>query len=312
VLGVLGAGEDGKSVYFTATAALAGGAEAGAANLYLWREGEGLRFVATLASGDANDWTTEPESQTARATPDGSALAFLSKAPLTGYDNTDQQSGEPDAEAYLYDAEADQLACVSCNPTGQRPIGPAKLPGWSTPFQQPRYLSDSGDRRLFFMSSDALDLHDTNKRQDVYEFERPRVGDCGESLPTFSAAAGGCIALISSGTDSSAAIAIDASTSGEDTFFATAQRLVGTDVDGNYDIYDARVGGGFGAPTPPPLPCTGESCRPPAIPPAPPVPGSSGYEGEGNVPAPRHKKTHHHKRHKHHKKAQRQSGRAVR
>lgn len=309
VLGVLGVSEDGSRVYFAATGALTAGAKVGEPNLYLWQEGEGLRLIGTLVNGDQADWTGEPGFQTARVTPDGSAVTFLSRASLTSFDNTDQNTGEPDPEVYLYDAANQTLSCVSCNSTGARPIGGAKLPSWSTPFQQPRYLSDGG-QRMFFMTSDALDLHDTNSRQDVYEFERSGIGDCTAAQPTYSTVAGGCISLISTGTDPSAAVFIDASNSGNDVFFATPQRLVGQDVDENYDIYDARVAGGFPPPTPAPAPCSAESCRQPVNPPAAGEPGSSSYVGPGNV-AP---KKHHHKRkhHKKHKHRHRKTGRAVR
>jgi hypothetical protein len=293
VAGVLAVSEDGSHVYFASSSVLAGDAKAGQPNLYLWQEEGGLRFIATLSGEDGYNWTDEPSLQTARTTPDGSALAFLSTRPLTGYDNTGQEDGEAVSEAFLYDAEANggagQLSCVSCNPTNARPVGGADLPSWSTPYQQPRYLSDSGDR-LFFMSSDALDLHDTNKRQDVYEFERPGVGDCTSSMPTYSQAAGGCISLISGGSDASAGIFIDASRSGDDVFFVSPQRLVGQDIDENYDLYDARVGGGFAPPSPPPAPCNGENCRPPAVPPPPSSPGSSNYNGPGNVTTKKQKK----------------------
>jgi hypothetical protein len=302
VLGVLGVSEDGRRVYFAARGALSPGAEAGKPNLYLWQEGEGLRYIATLADPDGSNWSGDTRFQTARVTPDGGALAFKSTAPLTGFDNTDQESGLPDAEAFLYDAAADTLGCASCDPSGARPNGGAKLPTWSTPFQQPRYLSNDG-ARLFFMSSDALDIHDTNSRQDLYQFERAGIGDCSSSLPTYSPAAGGCISLISTGTDPSAAIFIDASQSGNDVFFASPQSLFGADVDRNYDIYDARVGGGFPTPAPPAAPCSGESCRAPAVPPEPAQPGSSSYTGSGNVTTKKHKKRHHKRKHHHKKKA---------
>ena len=54
--GVIGASEDGAYAYFVAKAALPGEENAahqqpvpGAANLYLWHEGEGLSFIATLS-----------------------------------------------------------------------------------------------------------------------------------------------------------------------------------------------------------------------------------------------------------------------
>ena len=111
----------------------------------------------------------------------------MSERSLTGYDNQDAVSGEPDEEVYLYDAAANRLVCASCNPSGQRPhglldseltsegLGPlidrpgvwrerwlaASLPIWTldfgrskSPIYQPRYLSDNG--RLFFNSPDQL------------------------------------------------------------------------------------------------------------------------------------------------------------
>jgi hypothetical protein len=37
---------------------------------------------------------------------------------LTGYDNRDAVSGQPDEEVYLYHAVVVSLVCVSCNPIG--------------------------------------------------------------------------------------------------------------------------------------------------------------------------------------------------
>ena len=40
----------------------------------------------------------------ARVSADGTKLLFVSKAKLTGYDNTDKVTNEPDTEVFLYDA----------------------------------------------------------------------------------------------------------------------------------------------------------------------------------------------------------------
>ena len=135
----------------------------------------------------------------------------MSDRSLTGYDNLDAVSGQPDEEVYLYDAETEQLTCASCNPTGARPVGVSSehgaplvgghgyedwgatwlsgfLPGW-TAFEhvaggvarvQPRYLSDSG--RLFFDSDDALVPRDINDTWDVYEYEPEAVGGCSSTV----------------------------------------------------------------------------------------------------------------------------------
>ena len=41
---------------------------------------------------------------TSRVSPNGEYQAFMSERSLTGYDNTDANSGVPDEEVYLYDA----------------------------------------------------------------------------------------------------------------------------------------------------------------------------------------------------------------
>jgi DNA-binding beta-propeller fold protein YncE len=139
--GVIGAGEDGSSVYFVSTAVLAGAKasprgeapQAGQPNLYVI-SGGAVRLVAVLSSGDAPDWSDTPEELTARVAPDGRWLAFMSQRGLTGYDNRDALSGQPDEEVFLYHAPADlaaqpgTLVCASCNPTGARPHGVVPFP----------------------------------------------------------------------------------------------------------------------------------------------------------------------------------------
>jgi hypothetical protein len=304
VKGVVGISDDASHIYFTATGVLSGSANAegetaqsGHDNLYLWESGAPIKFVATLSERDGNDWESEPKHQTARVTPDGSFLAFSSEASLTGYDNTVAHGSEcifgsaelglghsrRCQEAFLYDSATGRISCASCNPSGARPIGPTQLPPWSSPFKQPTYLSDGGGR-LFFQTLDALDPHDTDNALDVYEFEREGLGSCTAQTPTFSASAAGCLFLISSGTSTDQAYLIDASSDGRDVFFSSRQPLVGQDDDQHYDIYDARVGGGFPAPPPGPEECAGEACRPPAQGPPPAVPPPSATApSEGNV-----------------------------
>ncbi len=128
---VLGASEDGSYVYFVAGAVLGDGAEHGAKpgdNLYVehyegteWLAPE---FIATLSGADNPDWSGGSEGgMTSRVSPNGRFVAFMSSLPLTGYDNSDVGSGEPDEEVFLYDAESGRLVCASCNPTGARPVG---------------------------------------------------------------------------------------------------------------------------------------------------------------------------------------------
>lgn len=344
IRGVVGASDDGTYVYFVAGGALTGSQEndagqkatTGENNLYLWHEGEGLRFIALLADEDERDWSSAPEAMQARVTPSGHHLAFISleATALSEYDNERLGGGPcqvnfPEREnslvgssrcpqAYLYDAVADQLTCASCNPSRARPAGPTQMPGWSNPLAGPRFLSDDGSR-LFFESRDALVPEDENGRRDVYEFERAGAGSCSGANPRFDPISGGCIFLISNGKSGDETYFVDASSSGRDVFFSTRSSLVGWDTNENYDVYDVREGGGFPEPPPPPLVCEGEACKPSIT----PAPGASSaptsqFNGPGNPkPRPckkgfvrkggkcvkqRHKKKHHEKKHRAKKK----------
>jgi hypothetical protein len=299
--GLVGASESGDSAYFVAKAVLASNdgaaiepdgnvqkAKAGENNVYFWQQGQPLRFVASLAPGEADQasWTLGPEFRTARVAPDGEHLAFLTARPLTGYENIDQATGKAVNQAYVYDATAHELRCASCNPSGARPLGPSALTAWTLPFEQARFLSDGGER-LFFESFDSLEPRDVNGKRDVYEFERAGVGDCDEESPTYSAATDACVSLISTGKSSSESYFVDASASGDDVFLSTRQRLTATDIDDYYDVYDARVGGGFPDPPPPIPPCGGEACREAGgAPPTPQSPVTPSFVGPSDpIPA---------------------------
>ena len=88
------------------------------------------RFIAILSTEDSPEWEGFRLSNiaflTARVSPSGRYLAFMSAASLTGYDNIDaspEAKGARDEEVYLYDSATASLRCVSCNPTGARPRG---------------------------------------------------------------------------------------------------------------------------------------------------------------------------------------------
>lgn len=322
---VVGVGEDGKEVYFVAQGVLASGASPGEPNLYIAREEGGrwkIALIAKLSPEDENDWfapsslspvAAEPSRITSRVSPNGRFVVFMSNRSLTGYDNDDANSGQPDEEVYLYDSVSGRLSCVSCNPTGARPVGTfdngqgplvdkrnawdnhwiaANVPGWNRvealiSTYQPRYLLDDG--RVFFDSSDALVAQDTNGTEDVYEYEPPGVGDCGVSSPAYSERDGGCVSLISSGTSSAESAFYDASESGDDVFFVTGSRLTSADLDNSFDVYDAHVCSAA-SPCPtttasPPSCATADACRAAAAP-QPEIfglPPSATFSGAGNV-----------------------------
>jgi hypothetical protein len=330
--GIAAISEDADRVYFTSEETIAGsganpqGEEASVSgpNLYLYEAGEParVRFVAKLSKTDAagttffNDIASFPVFHVARTTPDGGALAFTSTERLTGYDNTDVQSGEPDVEVYLYRADANTLACVSCSPTGARPRGremrqslkqqarpfwaAAYLPAAENQLRFPQLLSDDG-QRIFFNALDSLSLHDSNGRQDVYEWEAAGKAACSESSPGFDPKSGGCLNLITSGESPVDSAVVDTSSDGRDVFFRTAQSLFPPDP-GLVDLYDARSGGGFPPPASPPAACEGEACQGPLAPSEDPTPASSSFQGAGNVNTAAHRRKHrrkHHKKHRH-------------
>jgi DNA-binding beta-propeller fold protein YncE len=216
--GVIGASEseeDGSNVYFLANGALAPGSTRGhcsddaeprpagtTCNLYVRHynqvsgEWEPAKLIAAVSQEDIPSFGVGSPNllyMTARVSPNGGYLAFMSSRRLTGYDNVDEDesSGQhSDEEVYVYDAQTNHLACASCNPDGARPTGifdtqvadgegitpvvdrqqswtergadhwlSGSVPGWdpisssSSPYQS-RYLSNSG--RLFFNSADPL------------------------------------------------------------------------------------------------------------------------------------------------------------
>jgi hypothetical protein len=305
VLGVADISEDGTYVYFVADGTLTTGENADGKepiaeepNLYVAHYEDGswtTKFVATLVSptkyvgnrngqegGDSEDWDESPALNTVRETPNGTHLAFLSARSLTGYDNTDANTGEPDTEIFSYDANTEKLVCVSCNPSGSQPIGPSsfdtrqQLP-YALQGYTPRNYSENGGR-LFFNSDDALVPHDSNGRQDVYEWEQDGEGSCGQTS--------GCIYPISDVAGNYESFFLDASPSGNDVFFATEDQLVPSDTDFHVDIYDARVDGGFPVSTEPPGCDNGDSCKGPVSPQpgAFGTPASATFSGAGNLP----------------------------
>ncbi len=266
--GVSGMSSDGSVVYFIAESVLASNAngdgqtaQAGELNLYAVNTataGDPITFIATLGSSDGCNVGGGCD----RVSSNGAFIAITSTSSLTGYNN----KGAP--EIFLSDSSGDGLSCASCIPGGTPATSGASIMGpegagiaGNTLFLQ-RYVSDTG--QVFFNTSDALLPTAANGAQNVYEYEAGQVH------------------LISSGTSADDSLYLDSSPSGSDVFFTTSQVLVPQDIDGSFDIYDARVGGGFPVPTPTTA-CQGESCKPPqSAPLVTPSAGSSTFTGPGN------------------------------
>ena len=216
---MLGASENGTSVYLVAQGVLAANvnasgerAQSGQDNLYQIHEAGGTwatTFIATLSPNDSAGWgdlITGQRSLTARVSPNGRYLAFMSERQLTGYDNEDLSpaaDGAHDEEVFLYDSVSQSLTCVSCNVTGERPTGvwdnvksgegiglvvdrtgtwnhngnggwlAGNIPGWTAEdtraLADPRYLSNEG--RLFFDGAGPVlpAVNDTTRQEEVEE-----------------------------------------------------------------------------------------------------------------------------------------------
>jgi WD40-like Beta Propeller Repeat len=289
VLGVLGVSDDGHSVYFDDGGgqldANASTAPTGVSDkLFRWHDGS-VDYVGGMTRSAAipnivNGFTNYiGTAKQARVSPDGRFLLFVADRGngLTGYNHGScPGNGTPGGtcrELYIYRADATpHLLCASCNPTGARATADATatvhtgVGGAAVTSHLNHPLSDDG-RRVFFSSGEALVPQDTNGKVDAYEYD----------------VASGSLHLLSSGTDPSDSYFLDASRSGDDAFILTRQKLTGWDVDGGYDIYDARVGGGVPDPVAH-VPCTVDTCRGPV--PAPPDAAAAQSESAvgSNVP----------------------------
>ncbi|HVV89712.1 MAG TPA: hypothetical protein VHB53_04395 [Solirubrobacterales bacterium] len=354
VTDIVGASADARAVAFVSDEVLTSESNpqgssptAGGNNLYLYDPDSSgssdFHFIATLAAEDVeavgnffSPVAPQPYLHTSRVSADGHHVVFMSRARLTGYDNTDSQSRDPVAEIYTYSegetSGGSSLSCVSCNPSNQLPVGvkvsvegapefllaAALLPPFQTQLHGATAISSDGDR-IFFDSYEALVPTDTDGTTDVYEWEAPGSssagGRCTVQRPTYSAVSGGCISLISSGDSEAPAELLDADPDGRDVFFSTSTSLLPQDP-GLVDIYDAREGGGFPLQASGGTPCEGQGCQAGQSPPAAAAP-QTGVARRGNprrtCPKGRRKVRHHgklrcvsrrHRRHgkRHHKK----------
>jgi hypothetical protein len=334
---------DGSTAYFVSQSVLTGEpnpngavAKGGQENLYRSEEGA-ISFLGTVTKRDVEGenlnfpfdglgvWAYavqngRPATEASRTTPNGNTLLFQSRADLAGYDP------QGHSEIYRYDFAANELDCLSCNPTLAPATSDADLQsisqGWGQDnlpvqsFGDTRNLSPDG-RRAFFQSDEALVPSDLDGLQDVYEWETQGTGGCTRP--------GGCLYLISSGASPGANYLYAASESGNDVFIFTPDLLLPVqDPDETPSIYDARVEGGFPAAVVDGGECLGEACQPAAVPPPRSPLASSVFEGAGNVVPKRKKKgcrkaaakhrcaghRKHRRHHRHHKPATK--GRAAR
>lgn len=229
---------DGSRVYFLARGALVPGhGVVGQPNLYR-ADGDGLHFVATLVTGDV--WPSGGSSSgEVQVTASGRYLMFETTAAL--------DAGDTDLvkDVYRYDADSDTLVRVSGPPGGgNAAVAASATVGASVAVNAPRAISADGEH-VFFATAEQLLPEDGNGLIDVYEWSEGNLGLVS------SGAATAPVTFVGVGADGTA-------------FFSTAESLVAADSDGgDYDLYAARVGGGFPDPPPPPPDCIGAACSPP-------------------------------------------------
>ena len=281
--------EDGNHAYFVSQQDLdgGGGGTLGQNNLYYW-DGSSIGFIGIVDTADltlANDgsgqsipslarWvaaetginTRQPALHTSRTSPDGTTIAFQSKAQLTNFAN----SGK--IEIYRFEIGDVGPSCVSCDPNGETPVSDAAFLAFgggnaTRDFAADvKNLSDDG-RTVTFQTGDALEASDSNGKQDVYRWTKGRG-----------------IELISSGTGAFDTHLYDVTGDAHDIFIAARETLVPNDFNaGAPAIYDARVDGGLASQHDSPSECTGDQCQgSPTLPPADQGSGSSTLNGPGN------------------------------
>lgn len=268
--GFVRASEDGRYVYFASELSLASGASEAPERLNLYVRGPGgVKYIGPLSGNDRifqNTGTAAAGKSLSGLSADGERLVFRSSAQMTGYDT----KGKP--QIYLYDAAAEEVTCVSCNPTVPGSAGEASF-GTAEYFPPtPRVITDDGDV-VAFESTEQLVPGDTNDASDIYVYSEGRLR------------------LISDGMSTSDSTYVGMSRDGTDLFFKTRSSLVRADTDRQlFDMYDARIGGGALEPSPASA-CSGDSCQEGAPPPpAVSAPASNSVSGPGNATPRKHGK----------------------
>ena len=312
VQGVVRVAPDGSHVYFVANGVLSGApaadagvAVAGAENLYVYDSATGsVAFITDLCSGpglsggvqdsrcpaeleeglgvrnDERLWlggtpSEAGEAQTAGA--DGAFLVFSSYGQLA--------AGDTDAarDVYRYDAATGALDRVSLGEDGRDANGndssfDARIAfghkggNVRQQFEMDNRASSDDGSRIVFTSAEPLSGGAVNGLENAYEWHQAPGSGVG------------MVSLVSGGGSEEPVKEVMISPSGRDVFFVTAQDLVPQDTDGQNDLYDARLQGGFASSETPRQPCSGDACQGPLTSPVPLlVPGSVSQAAGGNL-----------------------------
>lgn len=199
-----------------------------------------------------------------RGTRDGTHIVFFTTARLTADDVDDA------GDLYLYDAERDELTRISAPPAGTEPFVCNKAGGQARCNATLSTGANNSNGNLAYASAGSMDFArgwGGGRYENIAKDGAGVVSVYFESrVPFVSADTNGTrydvyqwregrLSLISPGNSDDDAWFSGNSVDGRDVFFFTSQRIDPREIDSkDFDIYDARVGGGFPY-TPPARPC---------------------------------------------------------
>jgi hypothetical protein len=260
--------DDGSHAYMQASERLL----AGAAVRGIYALDVSTGDVAYVAPNGGESRGTGNNPQSSAVSPDGTVFAFSSADPALDALNGQQNAGS--MQIYRYDDRDGSLVCVSCPGDGTAPVGEATLEGSRNTGSTANALTTSGN--LEFVTDTPLSPYDENT---AHQGQEPGVGaDVYEWRE-------GQLLLVTDGEISTEPRFEGASADGLDVFFSQPAQLTPEAPDAQRRIYDARIGGGFTHPKPPP-PCSLEDCQGiPQPPPDDPPPASATFNGSGNLAA---------------------------
>jgi hypothetical protein len=317
VQGVVSIGRQAGYVYFVAHGVLVQTpnseedvAVKGAENLYAYDTQTGaVAFVADLCSGpsesgamedtrcpralsttvnDKNLWGAKEGGSEAQSAADGRYLVFSTYGQLITQGL--QADGDSAKDVYRYDARTGVLDRVSLGEDGHdangnngldariEPVGVDPGGGGDPVFAQQemgtRAISEDGSM-VVFVSAEPLSIDAVTGHENVYIWHKePGWGE-------------GRVSMISSGSSPTNDKFPVITPSGRDVFFDTSAGLVGQDTEGDLDVYDARVEGGFPQQPVERQQCSSDACQGALTNPAPLlVPGSVSQTPGGNFAAP--------------------------
>jgi hypothetical protein len=266
--------DDFSHIYFQSQAQLIPGhGQAGKLNTYVVSGGT-IGFVAGEGVGRLGVSGGSAGSPTALLSPDGNVLVFASVATGGAENLTADELAEectaaggaikPCQELYRYDDRDGSLECISC------------LQGDETTFSAfpgAQFRMSADGRTVAFVTFQPLVAHDVNQGVDVYEWRDGAVHLISDGMRTFPL-----------GLTPPQVRGVDAD--GENILFAlVAPGLTGFEQDGQRNLYNARIGGGFLPPSLPPH-CAEDACQGPLAAAPALEKAASLNESRGNVVEP--------------------------